>query len=127
MHTAPPAVVLISTLWLAATPVSSQTMADGHAVSSVPASSCVDVTVNDHPALSYACLNQRLAASADAPAGPPLQLDAVTREPGNRQLGQFNFSAFSHRMGDSLGRSVTPQRPPPAPPPPLLGVPIGTH
>ena len=95
--------------------------------SAAASASCVDVTVNDHPALSYACLNQRLALVANTPPGPQLQLDAVTSAPSNQQLGQFNFSALSHRMGDNLGKSVYPQRPPPAPPPPLFGVPIGVH
>lgn len=89
--------------------------------------SCVDVRVNDQPALSYACLNQRLAMSAHAGSAPSVQLDVVAHAPGNQQVGQFNFSAFSHQMGNSLGKSVTPQRPPAAPPPPLLGVPFGVH
>jgi hypothetical protein len=87
--------------------------------------SCVDVSVNDRPALSYACLNQHLASSAHPPAQPQPQLDAVAHAPSNQQVGQFNFSAFSHQMGNSLGRSVTPQRPPPVSPPPLFGAP--TH
>ncbi|MGC1550916.1 MAG: hypothetical protein WA777_20525 [Rhodanobacter sp.] len=88
---------------------------------------CVDVTVNDHRALSYACLNQHLASVVNTTPGPQLQLDAVTSAPSNQQLGQFNFSALSHRMGDNLGKSAYPQRPPPAPPPPLFGMPIGVH
>jgi hypothetical protein len=90
-------------------------------------SSCVDVSVNDHPALSYACLNQRLAASAHPASQPPIQLDAVSQLPSNQQVGQFNFSAFSHQMGPNLGKSVKPWRPPPVQPLPLLGVPVGTH
>lgn len=89
--------------------------------------SCVDVSVNDRPALSYACLNQRLASSTHSPSQTQLQLDAVAHAPSNQQVGQFNFSAFSHQMGNSLGKSVVPQRPPPISPPPLLGVPIVTH
>jgi len=92
-----------------------------------PPSSCVDVSVNDRPALSYACLNRQLAISAHPAPQPGVALDAVTRAPSNQQVGQFNFSAFSHQMGSNLGKSVTPQRPPPAPPPPLLGVPVGVH
>jgi hypothetical protein len=90
-------------------------------------SSCVDVSVNDRPALSYACLNQRLAASTRAAPQPQIQLDAVKQLPSNQQVGQFNFSAFSHQMGGNLGKSVTPQRPPAFATPPLLGVPIGAH
>jgi hypothetical protein len=95
--------------------------------SSAPASSCVDVSVNDHRALSYACLNQQLAASTKLAPGLQPQLDAVVRAPGNQQAGQFNFAAFSIRMGNHLGKSAYPQRPPPPPPLPLLGVPVGTH
>ena len=90
-------------------------------------SSCVDVSVNDHPALSYACLNQRLAVSAGVSNASSMQLDTVGHEPSNRQVGQFNFSALSIRMGNALGKSVVPQRPPPAPPLPLFGVPPPAH
>jgi hypothetical protein len=79
---------------------------------------CVDVAINDHPALSYDCLNRRLSMAATAPAQPAIELDAVTHEPGNRQVGQYNVSALSHRMGANLGHSAQPQRPPPSPPPP---------
>jgi len=86
--------------------------------------SCVDVSVNDRPALSYACLNQHLASSTHPPSQPQSHLDAIAHAASNQQVGQFNFSAFSHQMGNSLGRSVTPQRPPPVSPSPLLGAPI---
>ena len=119
--------LLIAVLCMASAPIVAQMPAPTRPSSSHSSSSCVDVSVNDHPALSYACLNQRLAESTGASAGPPLQLDAVTREPSNRQVGQFNFAAFSIRMGNSLGKSVVPQRPPPAAPLPLLGVPVPVH
>lgn len=90
-------------------------------------SSCVDVSVNDHPALSYACLNQQLAAAAHPAQQPSIPLDAVAQLPENQQVGQFNFSAFSHQMGPNLGKSVKPWRPPPLQPLPLFGVPVGTH
>jgi len=99
-------------------------MVQGIACAQTTSSSCVDVSVNDRPALSYACLNQHLASAAHPAQEPQVQLDAVAHAPGNRQVGQFNFSAFSHQMGNNLGKSVTPQRPPPALPPPLFGVPI---
>ncbi|WP_380037870.1 hypothetical protein [Dyella tabacisoli] len=62
-----------------------------------------------------------------AASPPSLLMDAVVTEPSNRQLGQYNFSAFSHRMGANLDRSVVPQRPPPAPPLPLLAPAVGRH
>jgi hypothetical protein len=118
-------IVLISTLFMASAPAMAQTSASIHPAGQ--ASSCVDVAVNDHPALSYACLDQQLSASAGAAPTAQNQLDAVTHAPSNQQVGQFNFSALSIRMGDNLGKSVHPQRPPPAAPPPLLGVPVGVH
>jgi hypothetical protein len=120
MRVMQPSVLLLPGIFcLAASSVTAQTVAPAHTQSS---SSCVDVSVNDRPALSYACLNRQLATSANPAARPDIPLDAVTRAPSNQQVGQFNFSAFSHRMGSNLGKSVTPQRPPPAPPPPMLGV-----
>ncbi|RUL75237.1 hypothetical protein [Dyella choica] len=109
---------------LAAVSATAQTVAPAQASAS---SSCVDVSVNNRPALSYACLNQRLASSTHPASQPQVQLDAVAQMPGNQQVGQFNYSAFSHQMGSHLGKSVTPQRPPPLAAPPILGVPIGTH
>jgi len=83
------------------------------------ADTCVDVSINDHPVLAYACLNHQLAPDTSSSPTPGLTA-AVASEPSNRQVGQFNFSAFSNRMGDQLGKSVHPQRPPPPVPPPLL-------
>lgn len=116
--------LLISTLYLMSAPLMAQTSVPHGAG---PSSSCVDVTINGHPALSYACLNQQLAASSQATAGPQPQLDAVTHAPSNQQAGQFNFSALSHRMGSNLGKSASPQRPPPPPPLPIFGVAPVTH
>jgi len=78
-------------------------------------STCVDVAVNGHPVLAYDCLNQQLAAGAVArtPVAPTTTLDPVASLPSNQQVGQFNFSSFSNRMGANLGKSVLPQRPPP--------------
>lgn len=115
---------LLGTFCLAMASAKAQAVAPAQSQAS---SSCVDVSVNDHPALSYECLNQHLAASARPAPQPPIQLDAVTQLPSNQQVGQFNFSAFSHQMGPNLGKSVKPWRPPPLQPLPLLGVPIGTH
>lgn len=118
---------LIAALFVASAPVAAQMSASIRANATNSAASCVDVSVNNQPALSYDCLNQRLAASSGAGAGSSMQLDDVAHEPNNRQVGQFNFSAFSIRMGNNLGKSVVPQRPPPPAPPPLLGVPVPVH
>jgi hypothetical protein len=75
---------------------------------------CVDVAVNDHPVLAYDCLNRQLALRPvlSSATDPRAALDAVTRLPPNQQVGQFNLSALSNRMGANLGKSVYPQRPP---------------
>ncbi|HEY9130358.1 MAG TPA: hypothetical protein VIM98_01270 [Dyella sp.] len=84
------------------------------------ADTCVDVSINDRPVLAYACLNRQLAPSMSAPFTPNLTA-GVAHDPSNRQVGQFNYSAFSNRMGNQLGKSVHPQRPPPlVATPPLL-------
>jgi hypothetical protein len=110
-------------------PVSSMAQTSMHAgaASAAAGASCVDVSVNDHPALSYACLNQHLAEASGTSGAPTVSLDDVTHEPSNRQLGQFNFSALSIRMGNALGKSATPQRPPPPAPLPLFGAPPPVH
>ena len=41
--------------------------------------------------------------------------EAIVQRPGN-QLGVFNRAATSHRMGNTFGTSVYPQRPPPVVP-----------
>ena len=87
--------------------------------SSAAPPSCVDVSINQHAVLAFDCLSRALAAGSQQPVPPQPVLDAVENEPSNRQVGQYNFSALSHRMGSNLGKSVYPQRPPvavPAPP-----------
>ncbi len=75
---------------------------------------CVDVTVNDQHMLTYDCLNRQLAPPATKPAQPMAgSAGDIVRQPSNQQVGQFNFSAFSERMGSNLGKSAYPQRPPP--------------
>ncbi len=89
-------------------------MVQGQAVaSSTAAASCVDVSINQQSVLAFDCLSRVLAAGAASSAAPAPALDAVASEPSNRQVGQYNFSALSHRMGSNLGKSVLPQRPPP--------------
>lgn len=79
--------------------------------------SCVDVSINQPSVLAFDCLSRVLATGAARPPVPAPSLDAVASEPSNRQVGQYNFSALSHRMGSNLGKSVLPQRPPAAIPP----------
>jgi hypothetical protein len=101
-----------------------------HAERARAASTCVDVAINDHPVLAYDCLNQQLALPATGGAAVRgLDASDVARLPSNQQVGQFNLSSFSHRMGANLGKSVFPQRPPSlsGSTSPLLSVPITGH
>lgn len=79
---------------------------------------CVEVEVDGARApASFACLSERLRPSA-APSQPrdaTLGSEAIVQRPGN-QLGVFNRAATSHRMGNTFGTSVYPQRPPPVVP-----------
>ncbi|PMQ04087.1 hypothetical protein DyAD56_15465 [Dyella sp. AD56] len=87
------------------------------APSSAAPPSCVDVSVNQQSVLAFDCLSRVLTAGASRPSVPGPAFDAVANEPSNRQVGQYNFSALSHRMGSNLGKSVLPQRPPAVYPP----------
>lgn len=83
------------------------------------ADSCVEVMVNGERTPSYACLTQKLRP-ASPPRGvgdaqPGMASEAITQRPSN-QLGLFNRAATGHRMGNTFGTSVHPQRPPPAVP-----------
>ncbi|NUA31628.1 hypothetical protein [Cupriavidus basilensis] len=75
--------------------------------------SCVEVEVNGMRAPSFPCLTQKLSPKP-APGQPPserkLASEAIVARPSNA-LGLFNYSATSHRMGNTFGTSVTPQRP----------------
>ncbi|HWT19318.1 MAG TPA: hypothetical protein VN280_10420 [Variovorax sp.] len=89
--------------------------------------SCLEVTVNGERTPSYACLTQKLRpavparGAGDAPSG--MASEAIAQRPSN-QLGLFNRAATGHRMGNTFGTSVHPQRPPPvAPSSPLMNRP----
>lgn len=102
------------------------------AVASEPAAtappSCVEVSINQRSVLAFDCLSRALAPGDTAnPMAKAPAIDAVALEPSNRQVGQYNFSALSHRMGSNLGRSALPQRPPPTYPVTPLLPPPGGH
>ena len=88
-------------------------------VENAGADSCVEVTVNGERTPSYACLTQKLRPAAPArtagDAPPGMASEAITQRPSN-QLGLFNRAATGHRMGNTFGTSVYPQRPPPSVP-----------
>jgi|GEM_PF-616860 hypothetical protein len=94
-----------------ATPARAQTAAAG-------SDTCVDVQVNGHAVLSYACLSRQMlpAAGSTSTLAVPGGVQDVS---SNRRVGQYNQSALGQRMGDNLGKSVHPARPPAASPPAL--------
>lgn len=82
------------------------------------ATPCVEVEVNGERSPSYACLTEKLLpadAKKAARPGGGLASESIVQRPAP-QLGLFNHAATSHRMGNTFGTSVYPQRPP-APPP----------
>ena len=88
------------------------------------ADTCVDVQVNGHAVLSYACLSRQMLP-AEGSTSTLAVADGVQNVSSNRRVGQYNQSAFGQRMGDNLGKSVHPARPAAPPPPPLLPKPGG--
>ncbi len=77
------------------------------------AAGCVEVEVNGVRAPSFPCLTQKLrprAQPAEGPSAQQLASEKIAQRPGN-QLGLFNYSATSQRMGNTFGTSVLPQRP----------------
>ena len=93
--------------------------ADVASVKDTGADSCVEVTVNGERAPSYDCLTQKLQPKGPArgadDAQPGMASEAIAQRPSN-QLGLFNRAATGHRMGNTFGTSVYPQRPPPVQP-----------
>ncbi|HEY4317889.1 MAG TPA: hypothetical protein VGN04_09825 [Herbaspirillum sp.] len=102
-------------------PVFSASAADLAQPAQADADACVDVVVNGQHSQSFACLTQKLqpAKTPQASVGGANSLttsEEIARRPSN-QIGLFNYSATSHRMGNQFGISVFPQRPAPQPPP----------
>ena len=79
---------------------------------STPDGACIETEVNGYRALSYDCLNQKMApaASAKPPAG--LESEAITQRPPN-QMGLPTPATIGNRMGNTFGTSAFPQRPQP--------------
>jgi len=79
------------------------------------ADGCISVKVGDYKALSYDCLSQQMMNSegnaAERKNREAVAFDVSKRAPN--QLGLFNQSATSIRMGNQFGVSVHPQRPGP--------------
>lgn len=75
-----------------------------------PEGACIETEVNGYRALSYDCLNQKMAPTA-APRPPVvLESEAITQGPPN-QMGLTTPATISNRMGNTFGTSAYPQRP----------------
>jgi hypothetical protein len=77
---------------------------------------CIDVEVNGQRSQSFECLTQKLKPAPSPQAGNPANVTMSSEEIAHRpsnQIGLFNYSATSHRMGNNFGVSVFPQRPAP--------------
>jgi len=81
---------------------------------------CVTTEVDGVRTMSYDCLSQQLAPSANASASGSTGniAEGLATAPSNH-VGTFNESAESIRFGSNWGKSVTPQRPAPVPAVPL--------
>lgn len=77
---------------------------------------CVEVEVDGVRAPSYNCLSQKLQpkVAPNSTTTPLMGSEAIIQRPSN-QLGLFNRAATGHRMGNTFGTSVYPQRPPDKP------------
>lgn len=77
--------------------------------------SCISVKVGDYKTPPYGCLTQQMMGPENRAAAQKSHdtqaFDVSKRAPN--QLGLFNQSATSIRMGNQFGVSVNPQRPTP--------------
>ncbi|MFD4838742.1 hypothetical protein ACFWP0_14655 [Achromobacter sp. NPDC058515] len=108
-------------LWLAATAAAPLSAAEAGtepapaASASKPAppeGACIETEVNGYRALSYDCLNQKMAPAATPRPPAGLESEAVTQRPPN-QMGLPTPATIGNRMGNTFGTSAFPQRPQP--------------
>ncbi|WP_211187733.1 hypothetical protein [Achromobacter sp. Bel] len=77
-----------------------------------PGGACIETEVNGYRALSYDCLNQKMAPDAPHRPAPGLESEAITQRPPN-QMGLPTPATIGNRMGNTFGTSAYPQRPKP--------------
>lgn len=76
----------------------------------------IDVDSNQQEQKVYSDLTKKLqpspnpAANPDAPGNQQMGSEAIINRPGNK-LDLYNNAATGHRMGNTFGTSVHPQRP----------------
>jgi hypothetical protein len=72
---------------------------------------CVDVQIGRDRAAGFECLNAEIQRSVDHERNaPPIAAPVDARSPAN-SVGIATEDAARQKMGDSFGRSATPQRP----------------
>lgn len=67
-----------------------------------PGGACIDTEVNGYRALSYDCLNQKMAPDAAPKPPPTLGSEAITQKPPN-QMGLPTPATIGNRMGNTFG------------------------
>ena len=77
-----------------------------------PGGACIDTEVNGYRALSYDCLNQKMAPDTPHRPATGLESEAVTQRPPN-QMGLPTPATTGNRRGNTFGTSSYPQRPQP--------------
>ncbi|CAB3636307.1 hypothetical protein [Achromobacter pulmonis] len=82
------------------------------AARAAPGGACIDTEVNGYRALSYDCLNQKMAPDTTPKPPPTLGSEAITQRPPN-QMGLPTPATIGNRMGNTFGTSAYPQRPTP--------------
>ncbi|WP_315137027.1 hypothetical protein [Achromobacter marplatensis] len=96
----------------AAEPQAPAAPAPGAQKPAAPGGACIETEVNGYRALSYDCLNQKMAPDATHRPAPGLESEAVTQRPPN-QMGLPTPATIGNRMGNTFGTSAYPQRPQP--------------
>lgn len=96
----------------AAEPQAPAAPAPGPQQRAAPDDACIDTEVNGYRALSYDCLNRKMAPDAPHRPAPGLESEAVTQRPPN-QMGLPTPATIGNRMGNTFGTSAYPQRPQP--------------
>lgn len=96
----------------AAEPLAPAAPAPGAQKPAAPGGACIETEVNGYRALSYDCLNQKMAPDATHRPAPGLESEAVTQRPPN-QMGLPTPATIGNRMGNTFGSSAYPQRPQP--------------
>jgi hypothetical protein len=72
---------------------------------------CVDVEVGGDRSAYYSCLNERMKHQVESEHQKPVPNAPIDTHSPQNQLGTANDAAARQMMGNSFGKSATPQRP----------------